>query len=140
MALEAIAYASKATKRLTVAELNDLVQRAYAVNMVAGVTGLLLYDGARFLQYFEGPDDRMATVYARILSSALHSDVIELARGRVGRRRMPYWSMRWVLADMYKFNEAAFSDWSSFVRHSGENHRVPSGVDRLHALAAPYLE
>jgi len=140
MGLEAIAYASVAVKGLTASDLNGLVQRAAAVNKLAGVTGLLLFDGARFLQYFEGPDDGIATVYSRIRNSPFHSDVVELARGTVGRRRMPYWSMRWILTDMYQFNEAAFSDWSTFVKHSGQNHIVPSGMDRMHALAVPYLE
>lgn len=139
MALQAIAYASQAVKGLGSLSVDGLVERAAAFNKLAGVTGILLFDGWRFLQYIEGPEDGMATVYSRILNATSHSDIIELARGRVGDRRMPYWAMHWVPADKYQFNEAAFADWTSFSLHARKNPTLPTGVDRLTALAVPHL-
>lgn len=63
------------------------------------MTGVLFFDGIRYLQYLEGLDDGLEIAYGRIGASTLHSDVMELARWHIGRRLMPYWSMRWLLPD-----------------------------------------
>lgn len=140
MSLQAVAYASLAVPRLSTSELDQLVQAASLHNRLAGVSGLLLFDGSRFLQYIEGPDSGIAVVYSRILASRFHTDVIELARSRVGERRMPYWAMRWLPTDKARFNEAAFSDWTSLVPRGKPGSRAAKkGIDHLAELAAPHL-
>lgn len=139
MALQAIAYASLATSDVSANQLEKLVQGAASLNQMAGVTGVLLFDGDRFLQYIEGPDDGIAVVYSRILNSKTHTEIIELARGRVSGRRMPYWPMHWVLTDKAQFNDAAFGDWTMLVRHDGATRSIPTGLDRLAAVAAPFI-
>ena len=139
MALQAIAYASEAVPDLGTDGLEQMVKRSIVHNQLAGVTGLLLFDGRRFLQYIEGPDDGLAVIYARIIYSSLHTDVIELARGKVAQRRMPYWSMRWIPVEDTQLREAAFSDWTSLTRRTVDSRGSPTGVERLATLAAPYL-
>jgi len=139
MALQAIAYASEAVPGLGTDGLERMVQRSIAHNQLAGVTGLLLFDGRRFLQYIEGPDDGLAVIYSRIIYSRLHTDVIELARGSVPQRRMPYWSMRWIPVEDTQLKEAAFSDWTNLTRRTAGSRTSPNGVERLASLAAPYL-
>lgn len=139
MALQAIAYLSQATPNLSANQLEELVQRAAVHNLMAGVTGFLIFDGDRFLQYIEGPEDGVALIYSRILNSRSHSDVIELARGRLSQRGMPYWPMRWKLSDKDQFNDVAFSDWTGLIRHARGSRAIPTGLDRLAALAAPLL-
>lgn len=140
MALQAIAYASQAVPDLSDAQLDHLIRRAAERNQMAGVTGLLLFDGSRFLQYIEGPDDGMAMVYARIQLAPTHTDIVELARGRVSQRRMPYWSMRWIPVGDADLKAAMFSDWTTFALRKVGTRPVPTGVDRLAAFAAPYIE
>ncbi|UQY87986.1 BLUF domain-containing protein [Stenotrophomonas rhizophila] len=139
MALQAIAYASEAVPDLGTDGLERMVQRSITHNQLAGVTGLLLFDGRRFLQYIEGPDDGLAVIYSRIVYSRLHTDVIELARGSVSQRRMPYWSMRWIPVEDTQLKEAAFSDWTNLTRRKAGSRTSPNGVERLASLAAPYL-
>jgi hypothetical protein len=139
MALHAIAYASQAVPGLSTEQLEQLVERSADRNKLAGVTGLLLFDGWRFLQYIEGPDDGLAVIYSRITYSPLHNDVIELARGRVAQRRMPYWSMRWIPVEDAQLKEAAFSDWTTLTQRAVGSRASPTGVERLASLAAPYL-
>lgn len=140
MELQAIAYVSKAAKNLSVKDLNGVIQRADVFNKLAGVTGLLLFDGARFLQYFEGPEEGMETVYSRILDSSFHTEIVELARAPVGRRRTPYLSMRWTLVDRYEMSEAVSSDWRSFTKHVRRIPAIPTGIDRITALADQKLD
>ena len=55
MPLRAIAYASEAVASLSAERLRGLVNDAVAFNEAADITGVLLFDGHRFLQYLEGP-------------------------------------------------------------------------------------
>lgn len=89
MPLRAVAYASEATSGLSMDHVDDLARAAARFNFEAGVTGVLLYDGLRFLQYIEGPEDSINVVYSRILSARSHCEVIELGRGRVSGRFFP---------------------------------------------------
>jgi hypothetical protein len=139
MTLQAIAYASEAAVDLSNVQLDRLVEKAAAHNRLAGVTGILLFDGWRFLQYIEGPDDGLSMVYSRIVNSRQHCNVVELARGRVSQRCMPYWSMRWIPVADTQFQEAAFSDWTSLRGRTGDSRPVSTGVERLAEIAAPYI-
>jgi hypothetical protein len=94
MPIRAIAYTSEALPGFDLVAVEKLAQTAAAFNMHAGVTGLLLFDGARFLQYLEGPEDGIAVVFSRILNSQRHTNLVELGRASAGRRFFPYWSMR----------------------------------------------
>lgn len=116
MPIRAIAYASEAIPGLCLDEIDDLTRSASRFNMDAGVTGVLLYDGARFLQYIEGPEDSINIVYSRILASAQHREVIELGRGFVSGRCFPYWSMRMLPALPDEVKGIATSDWAGFSR------------------------
>jgi len=140
MALQAIAYTSAAASDVDEVQIREMIVRAGNVNRLAGVTGVLLFDGSRFLQYFEGPDDGIALVYSRVRNSRFHVDMVELARGRVSQRRMPYWPMHWLLVANTQLREATFSDWTSLKRRSLGSRGVPTGLDRLAALAEPHLQ
>lgn len=99
MPFRAIAYVSEASRNLTEQRLQELVAEAVQFNESADVTGTLLFDGSRFLQYLEGPEAGINAAYARILAAGSHSGIVELNRGRVGRRQFPHWRMRSVRVD-----------------------------------------
>lgn len=139
MALLAFAYASQAIEGLAADKIELLCKDAAAFNTVAGVTGLLLFDGSRFLQYLEGPDDGIDAAYSRIRFSRSHRDVVELARGHVSRRRFPYWSMQRIAVAEAALREATFSDWTSLAQHKPGSRSQVTGVDVLTALAEPYI-
>ncbi len=56
MPFRAIAYVSEASRSLTEERLQRLVAEAVQFNESVDVTGALLFDGSRFLQYLEGPE------------------------------------------------------------------------------------
>ncbi|MEL5918636.1 BLUF domain-containing protein [Stenotrophomonas maltophilia] len=78
MPLRAVAYASEATSGLSMDHVDDLARAAARFNFEAGVTGVLLYDGLRFLQYIEGPEDSINVVYSRISMRLLWVDASEI--------------------------------------------------------------
>lgn len=131
MPLRAIAYASEAIPGLSAEQVDDLSHAAAGFNLHAGVTGVLLHDGQRFLQYLEGPEDGIRVVYARILASPRHHEILELGRGHVSGRHFPYWSMRLLPAEPEQVHAIARADWTGVSRSRA--------VERLSAFVAPYL-
>ncbi|KRG73843.1 F420H2:quinone oxidoreductase [Stenotrophomonas chelatiphaga] len=93
MPLHAIAYVSQARSALSPQELDALLADATAFNRMAGVTGVLMFDGERFLQYLEGPRDGLDSVYGRVLNASIHHGVRQLAAGAVVMRWFPHWTM-----------------------------------------------
>lgn len=139
MPFRAVGYMSQARQPWNREDLDALVQRAAAFNVEAGVTGVLLFDGVSFLQYIEGPAEGVDLAYRRILSSAFHSEIVELGRGTVGCRLLPYWSMHWLLADPSQLRSVARADWTGFVRSTRPSPRRSTAMDRLHVYLHPYL-
>lgn len=139
MPFRAVGYISEVKRPWDREELDLLVQRAAAFNLESGVTGVLLFDGVSFLQYLEGPEGGLTRVYKRVLSSPFHSEIIELGRGTVGSRLMPYWSMRWLLADPGQLRAIAYADWTGFVRSHSASSCYSTAMDRLHSYLSPYV-
>jgi len=142
MPLRAIAYVSEASAGLSSTVLDTLVDDAARFNIVAGVTGVLLFDGGRFLQYFEGPEDGLAAVHERILQARSHHGIVELSRGRVPQRYFPFWGMRWLGVEPALIRQLSAGDWDGFARRINDGAAVGSGLDRLldvlaHTLPTP---
>ncbi|HEL4101853.1 BLUF domain-containing protein [Stenotrophomonas maltophilia] len=124
MPIKAVVYISEAAFSVAAdsagfkwRKLDGLVEDAARFNRDAGVTGVLLYDGAMFLQYLEGPEDRLAVVYSRVLGAGSHSGIVELQRATIGQRRLPFWPMRWLLVNNRELRQIAQADWTAFHRH-----------------------
>ncbi|PSM14137.1 BLUF domain-containing protein [Stenotrophomonas maltophilia] len=139
MPLRAIAYVSRALPDLSAERLHRLVEDAARFNKLAGVTGVLLHDGERFLQYIEGPPDGIDSVYERILQAGSHIDIIELGRGRLGQRQFPYWAMRSLPVDAAMLRQLSSSDWSGFTRALQGDRSAPTPVDLLDQVVQPAL-
>ncbi|HHA2496698.1 TPA: BLUF domain-containing protein [Stenotrophomonas maltophilia] len=120
------------------AKLEELVDDAARFNRDAGVTGVLLFDGARFLQYLEGPEDGLTVAYSRVLGSQSHGGVVELQRGRVGQRRLPFWPMRWLPVEPVELKRLAQADWTRFNQRGDAEDANPAAMDLLASLVEPY--
>ncbi|MGE8215599.1 Blue light- and temperature-regulated antirepressor YcgF [compost metagenome] len=140
MPLRAIAYISEASAGLSSSTLDALVEDAARFNSLAGVTGVLLFDGGRFLQYFEGPEDGVAAVHERILQARSHAAIIELNRGRVPRRYFPYWGMRWLGVESALIRQLTAGDWSGFAHGVEQGPAVRSALDQLLGLVAQRMD
>ncbi len=114
MPLHAIAYVSHAREDLADIELDELLADATVFNRVAGVTGVLLFDGVRFLQYLEGPRDGLQSVHARILNASRHHRVCELAAGPLQSRRFPCWTMASRRVDPEVLSDIVAAPWQGF--------------------------
>lgn len=109
--LTAIAYVSSATRRLVPEELDTLLVDARDFNARHDVSGALLHHDGSFFQYFEGPVDGVAQVYARIVRSRQHRGLIELAHETVAQRHFSAWTMGFAQAAATDLQAIAQSNW-----------------------------
>ncbi|AHJ97012.1 BLUF domain-containing protein [Hymenobacter swuensis] len=91
--LHHIIYQSTAVMALSGPELERLLNQSRVHNQLAGVSGMLLYDGNRFLQVLEGPEVAVTHIFSRIVPDCRHTDVQVLANGPLAQRQFSAWSM-----------------------------------------------
>lgn len=114
MTLRAIAYTSVAFEGIQAAHIDRILLAASSFNKVAGVTGALMFDGTRFLQYFEGPQDGVASVYQRVLNARSHLFLRELATGTVPARHFPRWGVASAAIDPHALTHIIEKPWTGF--------------------------
>jgi len=88
-----LTYISTATAAVGETEVNAILKASRRNNAAAGVTGLLLYDGRRFLQALEGEVAQVHAVYERIKADPRHRAVVLLSSRDVEARAFGEWSM-----------------------------------------------
>lgn len=86
-------YVSTARPYVGTAEIHDILTKAQARNATNDITGLMIHDGKRFLQYLEGEEMAVEATFERIAGNESHFALIVLARGTVEKRQFPDWSM-----------------------------------------------
>lgn len=62
-------------------------------NGLDGLTGLLFFDNARFLQVLEGPADGVEATFDRISADPRHTDITLIRDHEISERDFSYWSM-----------------------------------------------
>lgn len=91
--MKRILYISTARAPLSPAELERLLIHARRKNAAAGVTGLLVVGGRRFLQVLEGPEAAVDATYERIARDPRHFALVKLGEKAVDERAFAQWSM-----------------------------------------------
>lgn len=119
-------------------KLDQVVDDAARFNRKAGVTGVLLFDGERFLQYLEGPEDGLSVAYSRVIGASSHTGLIELQRGRVGQRRLPFWPMKWIPAEPEDLRRLVRADWTWFNQGRDAQDATPWAMNILANLVEPH--
>jgi hypothetical protein len=94
--LKTLTYTSRARLDLTEQDLSDIHQTARHLNALDGVTGLLLFDGTRFLQIIEGSDEAIDNLVERLRMDPRHSAFEVRDEREVDRRSFEDWSMELV--------------------------------------------
>lgn len=93
MDLKTITYTSRAQLDLTEDDLLEIHETARHLNVLDGITGLLIFDGNRFLQIIEGPEDAIDELVERLRRDRRHS-AFELRDERsINERTFSQWSM-----------------------------------------------
>jgi hypothetical protein len=84
--LRALVYLSSATQGFTQVKLDELAARATDANAELGITGVLTYRNAQFIQYIEGPAGQVEALYLRLQDDSRHTIRQRVDVPVVGRR------------------------------------------------------
>ncbi|WP_409461005.1 BLUF domain-containing protein [Stenotrophomonas maltophilia] len=136
----AVVFVSEAMPGLDRGHLIRMMADASRFNRTAGLTGVTLFDGTRFLAYMEGPPDGLDVAFSRAAGSTSHIELIELARGRVGQRRLPYWPMRLIPVSPGELLRLVRADWTAFLQRGAERTHPETAMEVLVALVEPFAE
>lgn len=96
MTLKTLAYTSRARLDLSPQDVLDIHQIALELNALADITGLLAFDGTRFLQIVEGSPEAIDDLVGRLRRDRRHSDFEIRDERAIESRSFPYWSMQLV--------------------------------------------
>lgn len=87
-------YVSTAAPGFREADLAALAEAAARANAARGVTGVLAYNGAHFMQLLEGDEEAVGATLDRIAADPRHASLVVIRRGERYGRECPDWSMR----------------------------------------------
>jgi hypothetical protein len=85
--LHEILYCSVLAADQSPAVVGQIVAVARSRNAERGITGLLVFDGMRFCQHFEGPRDSVIHLMGRIEQDSRHAQVRVVYEGMLTQRR-----------------------------------------------------
>ena len=86
-------YISTATDQADQSAVDAIVRHAARANAARGVTGLLIHDGVRFVQYLEGEKQAVRTLFDHIAGDPRHRACRVIREGEAAGRQFPNWSM-----------------------------------------------
>lgn len=88
-----VIYISTAATGMSESVVADILRVSRMNNAAADVTGLLLYDGYRFLQALEGPSAEVNAIYARVKIDPRHRALVMLHSRDIAERAFGSWAM-----------------------------------------------
>jgi len=88
-----ITYISTARPTLILSDVEGILQISRKRNAIDGVTGLLIFDGKRFLQVLEGSLEQVETTFSRIAQDPRHRALVRLSGRHVDEREFGHWAM-----------------------------------------------
>ena len=93
--LRNILYCSHATAQMTEDELPLILETAQISNADQAITGLLVYGGGMFLQWLEGPPDKVEALMEKLGQDPRHETLVRLQTlDGLKERLYPTWAIR----------------------------------------------
>jgi hypothetical protein len=129
--LRSITYVSTAMRAMNPQDLEALLTAARDFNRDNAITGVLLYSGSNFMQCFEGPDDAVQSVYARVLGSSKHKDVTVMMDEPIERRAFNDWLMGSAKATDSELLKLSTAQWSELNGQASFPPAMPPGMGML---------
>ena len=99
MRLKSLTYVSQAAPDLSERDLVEIHEAARHLNALDGVTGLLVFDGKRFLQIIEGAEEAIDDLTGRLRRDQRHSGLEIRDERLIDDRSFPDWSMELLKVD-----------------------------------------
>jgi hypothetical protein len=94
--LKTLIYTSKAKPNVRSSQVADIIAASRINNPLDGITGLLIFNGAEFLQIIEGSESAVDDLAERLRRDPRHSDMRVHEDRLIGDRIFPGWSMAYL--------------------------------------------
>jgi len=91
--LYCLVYMSSPSHEMNPVEVQALLRRAKHNNDRDDITGILIHDRRRYLQYLEGGQAEVEATFARISADPRHYAILRLHGLTIARRQFPGWAM-----------------------------------------------
>jgi len=91
--IRSLIYVSDASPQLSPDDLEAIHHAAVTLNALDGVTGLLVYNGDRFMQIVEGAADAIEDLLQRLSRDPRHANLSVRSDQTVETKSFPDWSM-----------------------------------------------
>ncbi len=88
-----LTYISTSRKGLVERDIDAVLEASRRNNRAAAITGLLVYDGVRFLQALEGERSAVELAFARIKADPRHRAAVMLSSREIADREFGDWDM-----------------------------------------------
>ena len=99
MNIKVATYSSFASPGLQPTELEQILGASHRNNAREAITGVLMFNGAAFVQTIEGPPGHIDALLMRLASDSRHCQMEVIDERMLGRRIFPDWSMGYVRMD-----------------------------------------
>ena len=97
--MQQLTYISTARPGVDAAQVDQILTSSRSANAQRGITGLLLFDGRRFLQALEGEPDQVGALYERLKTDERHRAAVILSSRTIDARQFGSWAMAWHRVD-----------------------------------------
>ncbi len=97
--LDFLIYSSVRNANCTDEEIQKILDSCERHNPSKQITGVLVHSKNYFLQFLEGDENELMSLYNHIKKDTRHSKVILLNRGSIDARMFPSWHMGYKDAD-----------------------------------------
>jgi len=105
MTLIELTYVSFAIKRMSIEDLQTLLQISKTNNAKINVTGMLLYRDRYFIQTLEGEKSIVEDLFAKISKDRRHTNILLAAKETISQRAFDNWSMGFANLDLASKDE-----------------------------------
>lgn len=86
-------YVSTIAPAMAIRSVADIAGKARIANSIKGITGLLIFDGMRYCQQLEGPQEQVLSLLEKIRHDPRHINVQVIHCGALARRRFNSFSL-----------------------------------------------
>ena len=118
MDLKSLTYTSYAALDFDAGQLEDIHRTARDLNALDGISGLLVFNGTRFLQVIEGSETAVNYLVERLRRDPRHTGFEIRDERNIERRSFPDWSMELVRVEGTYLNAKATIEQA-----------IPDGID-----------
>ena len=94
-----LVYISVASTHIDETVVRDIEKTSQRNNKNAGVTGILLFDDGRFMQFLEGSELEVRRIFSKITRDGRHEGIEVLRQQLIPQRQFSDWHMKYTRLD-----------------------------------------